>query len=82
MSPSLISKPSYWSSQRAKSAPFFTAPYLPSLHRAIHSLQDADTCLLTSGHHEAASAAMGYHREVIAHLKRIFPEIVCPKSKN
>lgn len=52
----------------------FQAPYLPSLSRAIHAIQDADACLLGSRAHEGTSAAMGYHREALAHLRLIFPE--------
>ena len=52
------------------------APYLPSLARAIHAIQDADACLLGSRAHEGTSAAMGYHREALMHLRSIFPEVV------
>ena len=50
----------------------FQAPYLPSLTRAVHAIQDADACLLGSRAHEGTSAAMGYHREALAHLRLIF----------
>ena len=44
--------------------------YLPSIDRAIHSIQDADACLLGARAHEGSSAAMGYHREAAGCLYR------------
>lgn len=44
--------------------------YLPSIDRAIHSIQDADACLLGARAHEGSSAAMGYHREAAVCLYR------------
>jgi hypothetical protein len=44
--------------------------YLSSIDRAIHSIQDADGCLLGARAHEGSSAAMGYHREAAGWIYR------------
>ena len=44
--------------------------YLPSIQKAVHAIQDADTYLLGLPCSEKVSKAMGSHREALAAISR------------